>query len=38
MTYRGKGGWSWPVMDGKLADVVKKVVSKIGTDDFYELY
>jgi hypothetical protein len=38
MTYRGKGGWSWPVMDGKLVDLVKKVVSSIGTDDFFELY
>jgi len=37
MTYRGEGGWSWPLMDGKLADVVKKVASKIGTEAFFEL-
>ncbi|HEX7599974.1 MAG TPA: hypothetical protein VF316_00135 [Polyangiaceae bacterium] len=37
MTYRGEGGWSWPLMDGKLAALAKKVVSSIGTDAFYEL-
>jgi hypothetical protein len=36
-TYRGEGGWSWPLMNGKLADLAKRVVSKIGTEAFFEL-
>jgi hypothetical protein len=38
MMYRGEGGWSWPVMNGTLADLAKRVVSSIGTDEFFELY
>jgi hypothetical protein len=37
MTYRGEGGWSWSIMHGKLADVAKKVVPKVGTEAFYDL-
>jgi len=37
MTYRGEGGWSWPLMNGKLADLAKRVFSKIGTEAFFEL-
>lgn len=37
MTYRGKGGWSWPLQKGDLAGLAQKLVRKIGTDDFYEL-
>lgn len=37
MTYRGDGGWSWPLESGKLAALAKKVIPKLGTDDFFEL-
>jgi hypothetical protein len=37
MTYRGKGGWSWPLKHGKLADLTRSIVPAIGTDDFFEL-
>jgi hypothetical protein len=37
MTYRGEGGWSWPLGAAKLADLAKKVVPKIGTEAFFEL-
>ena len=37
MTYRGEGGWSWPLAHGKLEDVTRRVVPKIGTDGFFEL-
>lgn len=37
MTYRGEGGWSWPLKDGKLTNLCKSVVAKIGTDGFFEL-
>jgi hypothetical protein len=37
MTYRGKGGWSWPLASGKLPHIVKRLVKHIGTDEFYEL-
>jgi hypothetical protein len=36
MTYRGEGGWSWPLKQGKLVDLAK-MVGKIGTEAFYEL-
>jgi hypothetical protein len=34
VTYRDEGSAG---RDRKIADLAKKVVSKIGTDDFYEL-
>jgi len=37
MTYRGKGGWSWPLGVGKLQQLAKKYVPSIGTDDFFDL-
>lgn len=37
MTYRGKGGWSWPLGAGKLQGVAKKFVPSIGTDAFFDL-
>jgi len=37
MTYRGSGGWSWPIKSGKLEVLVKQLVKHIGTDGFYEL-
>ncbi|MBI2893402.1 MAG: hypothetical protein HYY06_07605 [Deltaproteobacteria bacterium] len=37
MTYRGKGGWSWPLATGKLRELVKRFVRHINTDEFFEL-
>lgn len=37
MTYRGKGGWSWPLRTGELAVLAHQLVKTIGTDEFYEL-
>jgi hypothetical protein len=38
MTYRGKGGWSYPFASGPLASLARKFLPPIGTDAFYELY
>ncbi len=38
MTYRGKGGWSYPLATGPIATLAKRFVKPIGTDDFFELY
>jgi len=38
MTYRGKGGWSWPLKSGKLSDIVEKLIKNIGTEGFFELF
>ena len=37
MTYRGEGGWSWPLASGTLSRVVKKYVKHVGTEEFFEL-
>jgi len=37
MTYRGKGGWSWPLRSGKLCDLARKFVASIGTEEFFDL-
>ena len=37
MTYRGKGGWSWPLQSGKLDNLARKFVPSIGTEAFFEL-
>jgi len=37
MTYRGDGGWSYPLGSGPLDLLVRKLVRKVGTDDFFEL-
>jgi len=37
MTYRGQGGWSYPLGQGKLAELASSFVSKIGTDAFFDL-
>lgn len=37
MTYRGDGGWSWPLRSGPLPQLVRAVVPVIGTDAFFEL-
>jgi hypothetical protein len=37
MTYRGQGGWSWPLASGPLAKLAMQFVGKIGTDAFFDL-
>jgi hypothetical protein len=37
MTYRGDGGWSWPLAFGEIQTLVKRYLGKVGTDDFFEL-
>jgi hypothetical protein len=37
MTYRGEGGWSYPLATGKLRELAKKFVRHINTDEFCEL-
>ena len=37
MTYRGKGGWSWPLGVGRLQALATKFVKSIGTEDFFDL-
>jgi hypothetical protein len=37
MTYRGSGGWSWPLASGDLQHLTKKLVRHIGTEEFFEL-
>lgn len=37
MTYRGEGGWSWPLDQGPLADLAERFLSHLGKDSFYEL-
>ena len=37
MTYRGHGGWSWPLADGALEPLLAKYVRHIGTDRFFDL-
>jgi hypothetical protein len=37
MTYRGEGGWSWPLASGPLQKLVKKYLGKVGTEELFEL-
>lgn len=37
MTYRGHGGWSYPLDSGTLTKLIKKVVAKVGTEKFFDL-
>lgn len=37
MTYRGDGGWSYPLDSGTLPELIKKVVAKVGTEKFFDL-
>ncbi len=37
MTYRGDGGWSWPLASGPLHELVQKFFRYVGTDEFFEL-
>ena len=38
MTYRGRGGWSWPLGFGPIEDLVGEYLEAVGTEAFYELY
>lgn len=37
MTYRGHGGWSWPLANGSLAELISRFVPVIGTEAFFDL-
>ena len=37
MTYRGDGGWSWPLASGSLDELFKRFLGCVGTDEFFEL-
>jgi hypothetical protein len=37
MTYRGHGGWSWPLAVGPLRKLVRKYLKHVGTEEFFEL-
>ena len=37
MTYRGHGGWSYPLDGGKLDTLVRKYVRHVGTREFFDL-
>lgn len=38
MTYRGEGGWSYPLAHGPLARLVRDLVPRVGTQRFFELF
>ena len=37
MTYRGEGGWSWPLTIGPLRKLVKRYIRHVGTEEFFGL-
>jgi len=37
MTYRGEGGWPYPLDAGSLKTLGGKYVKVLGTDDFFDL-
>lgn len=37
MTYRGEGGWSWPLASGPLRELLQRFLGYVGTDEFFEL-
>jgi hypothetical protein len=37
MTYRGEGGWSWPLDTGPLQKLLRKYLKHVGTEEFFEL-
>lgn len=37
MTFRGDGGWSWPLATGSLRKLLKRFLGCVGTDEFFEL-
>jgi hypothetical protein len=38
MTYRGGGGWSWPLASGSLHELLRQFLGCVGTDEFFELF
>ena len=38
MTFRGDGGWSYPLDAGDLEELLREYLPHIGRDSFYELY
>ena len=38
MTYRGDGGWSYPLASGALHWLLKRFLRHVGTDEFFELF
>lgn len=38
MTYRRHGGWSYPLASGPLDRIVRALVGKVGTDEFFEQF
>ena len=37
MTYRGEGGWSWPLASGPLRELLQRFLGYVGTEEFFEL-
>ena len=37
MTYRGEGGWSWPLDHGKIGKLARKALPHLGQESFFEL-
>jgi len=37
MTYRGDGGWSWPLAGGKLTELAKQYLPHLGEESFFDL-
>jgi hypothetical protein len=37
MTYRGEGGWSYPLAHGPLARLVRDFVPRVGTEQLFDL-
>lgn len=38
MTYRGDGGWSYPLGCGALPKLLRRFLSHLGTEEFFELF
>ena len=37
MTYRGEGGWSWPLSFGPLKKLVTRYLKHVETEELFEL-
>jgi hypothetical protein len=37
MTYRGDGGWSWPLAGGKLTALARRYLPHLGKESFFDL-
>ena len=37
MTYRGDGGWSWPLGSGKIKKLARQYLSHLGKESFFDL-